>query len=78
MSAQSDTERRNRILDELKSATDDWAEAEEKRIQDEVTFLKSVLRGRTGSERLARSNTAQARILVIDDINSFLSGDGAS
>lgn len=77
MSAQSDTERRNRILDELKAATDDWAEAEEKKVQDEVTFLKSVLRGRTGSERLVRSNTAQARILVIDDINSFLSGDGA-
>jgi hypothetical protein len=78
MSAQSDTERRNRLLDELKSATDDWADAEERKVQDQVTFLKSVLRGRTGSERLARSNTAQARILVIDDISSFLTGDGVS
>jgi hypothetical protein len=78
MTAQADIERRNALLDELKDALDEWGDAEEQKIEDEVTFMKSVLRGRTGSERLARSNTAQARILVIDDINSFLSGDGAT
>ena len=74
---QSDTERRNQILDELKTATDEWFAAEEKRITDEVTFVKSVLRGRTGSERLNRSNTTEARILILDDIQSFLSGGSA-
>lgn len=74
MTAQSDTEARNALLDELQRALDDWHTQEIQRIDDEVTFIKSVLRGRTGSERLARSNTEEARILVIDDINSFLAG----
>ncbi len=77
MTTQSDTERRNQILDELKSATEDWYEIESKRITDEVAFVKSTLRGRTGSERLQRSNTEEARVLIIDDISSFLTGDGA-
>lgn len=77
MSAQSDTERRNALLDELKEALDEWAEQEEEKIQDEIDFMKSVLRGRTGSERLARSNTTEARVLVLDDIQSFLTGEGA-
>ncbi len=74
MTTQHDIEARNQLLDDLKSATDEWFEAEEQRIQDEIDFVKSVLRGRTGSERLARSNTRQAEILVIDDISSFLAG----
>lgn len=74
MSSQSSIDARNRILDELKDALEEWHEAETKRIDDEVTFVKSVLRGRTGSERLARSNTEEARILVINDIGSFLAG----
>jgi hypothetical protein len=71
---QTDREARDRLLDELKQATDEWFEAEERRIEDEVAFVKSVLRGRTGSERLSRSNTREARVLVIDDITSFLAG----
>lgn len=77
MSDDPATQRRNALLDELQQATDDWADHEEQKTQDTITFLKSVLRGRTGSERLARSNTTEARVLVIDDINSFLTGDGA-
>ena len=68
------TQRRDQLLDELKSATDEWYKAEKKRIEDEVLFLKSVLRGRTGSDRLNRTNTTQAAVLVIDDITSFLAG----
>lgn len=68
------TQRRNQLLDDLKTAADQWYAAEKKRIDDEVTFMKSVLRGRTGSDRLSRSNTSRATVLVIDDINSFLAG----
>lgn len=68
-------EERNRLLDELKDATDEWYEAEAARINDEVTFLKSVLRGRTGSERVAASNTTQARVLLVTDITTFLAGE---
>lgn len=78
MTAQADKERRDALLDELKEAVDDWAEAEEEKVTKEIDFMKSVLRGRTGSERLSRSNTEEARILVIDDISSFLTGDGAT
>jgi hypothetical protein len=73
-SSQAAIDARNQLLDELKSALDEWHDKEIKRIDDEVTFVKSVLRGRTGSERLSRSNTEQARVLVIDDITSFLTG----
>jgi hypothetical protein len=74
MTTQSDKEARDQLLDDLKEALDEWYEAEEARIQDEVTFVKSFLRGRTGSERLARANTTEAEVLVIDDITSFLAG----
>ena len=77
MTAQSDRQKRDQLLDDLKSAVDDWSQSEQDKINKEVTFVKSVLRGRTGSERLQRSNTTEARVLVIDDINSFLSGEGA-
>ena len=77
MTAQSDRQKRDQLLDDLKSAVDDWSQSEQDKINKEVTFVKSVLRGRTGSERLQRSKTTEARVLVIDDINSFLSGEGA-
>lgn len=70
------TETRNQILDELEEATNEWFDTESQRIEDEVTFLKSVLRGRTGSESVARRNTDEARVLVINDIESFLAGEG--
>ena len=73
-SSQATVDARNQLLDELKTALDEWHDKEIKRIDDEVTFVKSVLRGRTGSERLTRSNTEQARVLVINDITSFLTG----
>lgn len=73
-STTAEIDARNQLLDELKSALQEWHDKEIKRIDDEVTFVKSVLRGRTGSERLSRSNTEEGRLLVIDDIASFLTG----
>jgi len=74
MSSPQQREDRDARLDRLQSALDDWHTAERKRLEDEATYLKSILRGRTGSERLARENTAEAEVLVIDDITSFLAG----
>lgn len=65
---------RNAKLDRLQQAFNDWYDSEHKRLTDEATYLKSVLRGRTGSERLARENTTEAEVLVTNDITSFLSG----
>ena len=73
----ADTEKRNQLLDDLKQAVDDWAQSEEDKINKEADFVKSVLRGRTGSERLARSNTTEAQVLVLNDVTSFLTGEGS-
>lgn len=69
-------ERRDELLDDLLDAVEEYYDAEVSRIDDEVTFLKSVMRGRTGSERLNRSNSARAQVLSINDIESFLAGEG--
>lgn len=76
MATDDRTEARNAKLDRLKDALTEWYDREKARLEDEATFLKSVLRGRTGSERLSRENTSEAEVLVTDDITSFLSGGG--
>lgn len=68
------TEERDALLDRLKDALDEWYDHEKAELEDEATYLKSVLRGRTGSERLAQENTTEAEVLVINDIASFLTG----
>lgn len=74
MTQQHDKEYRDALLDELKAATEEWFDKEKERIENEVAHLKSVLKGRTGSERLQRATTEQSEILVIDDITTFLGG----
>lgn len=66
--------RRNELLDELKAAADEWYKAESSRIEDEVEFMKSVMRGRTGSERLSGQTQARMGVLAVDDIKTFLTG----
>ena len=68
------TEERDALLNRLKDAFDEWYDNEKSDLEDEATYLKSVLRGRTGSERLARENTTEAEVLVVNDITSFLTG----
>lgn len=69
------TDERNKKLDRLQEALDDWYGVEEKRLKDEATYLRSVLKGRTGSERLSKANTKEAEVLVTTSINAFLAGD---
>jgi len=61
-------------LDALKRATDEWADKETKRLEDEATFLKSILKGRTGAGRLTNQNVADSSKLVVDEISQFLEG----
>jgi hypothetical protein len=75
MSSQEQRDARNARLDRLQQALNEWHESERGRLENEATFLKSVLRGRTGSERLSRENTTEAEVLVVTDITSFLTGD---
>lgn len=65
---------RDARLDELKKATTEWADKETKRLNDEIAFLKSVLKGRTGAGRLINQNVSDASKLVVNEISQFLTG----
>lgn len=65
---------RDKRLDELKTATEDWADKEIKRLEDEAKFLKSILKGRTGAGRLTNQNVADSSKLLVDEIGTFLEG----
>ncbi len=67
-------EERNARLDALKAATEQWAEKRTKELRDQVTFGKRLLKGRTGSERLANAAVSAASDFVVDEIDTFLKG----
>lgn len=66
--------KRDARLTALKNATVEWADKETKRLEDEATFLKSILKGRTGAGRLTNQNVADSSKLVVDEISRFLTG----
>ena len=72
--ADSRQTQRDARLDQLKSATDKWADKEIKQLEDEATFLKSILKGRTGAGRLTSQNVTDSSKLVVDEIAQFLEG----
>jgi hypothetical protein len=65
---------RDARLDELKKAVDTWAESETKRLANEALFLKSVLRGRTGSGRLTTQGSEDTKKILVDAIGDLLEG----
>jgi len=65
---------RDARLTQLKASTVEWADKEIKRLEDEATFLKSILKGRTGAGRLTNQNVADSSKLVVDEIAQFLEG----
>lgn len=67
-------EERDARLDELAQATRDWATKERDRLNNQVALGKRILKGRTGSERLAQASVASASDLTEDEINAFLTG----
>jgi hypothetical protein len=74
MTVEARKSERDARLDELQKATDEWADKEIKRFEDEAVFLKSILKGRTGAGRLANQNVADSSKLVVDEISRFLEG----
>lgn len=72
--ADQTTAARNARLDALKKATQEWADQQKKRLKDQVALSKRILKGRTGSERLAQSSVQAVSDLVVDQINQFLTG----
>lgn len=69
-----DKEARDARLDALATATTQWAEKRRKQLEDEATALEKLLKGRPGGERLATTVVTAATELLVDELDSFLSG----
>jgi hypothetical protein len=61
-------------LQALKTATVEWAARRTRYLNDQVTFARRILRGRTGAERLTSKAIGLASNLVVDEINQFMTG----
>ncbi len=63
---------RQERLTALRQAVDEWSEREIKRLEDEVTFLRSVKEGVSQSGQLASTVNDQVSQLVEDEIQAYL------
>lgn len=66
---------RNARLDQLSKATTDWANSQRTYLQNQSALCKRILKGRTGSERLAQAAVNIVSALTVDQINQFLTGE---
>jgi len=62
---------RDKNLEALKQAAKDWFDKEQKRLDNETKFLRSVLQGR-GLQETGSKNLEAVTAVVIEEINSFL------
>jgi hypothetical protein len=65
--------RRDKLLDDLKKAYDEYYKQEIKRVNVEEQFIRA-LQQRGGSRRAARANAKQSKLLLVQDISTFLTG----
>ena len=65
-------EKRDENLSKLQSAMKEFADKEIKRLDNETKFMRAVMKGRTGSEKLGTSNLLETAKLVQDEIDQFL------
>lgn len=65
---------RNKRLDALSEATVSWANKRSQELKDKVAAAKKILKGRTGSERLAASTVQAASAYLVEEIDNFLLG----
>ncbi len=73
--ADKTTEERDARLDVLSTAVEQWAENQKQRLNAQVALGKRILKGRTGSERLAQASVQSVSDLAVDQINDFLTGE---
>lgn len=67
-------EARDKRLDELLKAEEELYKKQMRAIEVEEAFCRDVLKARTASTSLAKANAAVSKPLLINDINSFLTG----
>jgi len=66
------TAERNARLNDLQEAAQNWATERKKQLTNAVSLSKAILRGRTGSDRLASSTVDATSTKVIEAIGDFL------
>lgn len=66
------TAERNARIDALVTATKSWAVKRRKELTDRSASAKRILKGRTGSERLAQTAVQAATTVVVAEIEEFL------
>lgn len=67
---------RDAHLDALQSAVDEWGEKEKSRLENEVKFMRAVLKGRTGSEEAGTQALDSASALLQAEIDDFIAFGG--
>ncbi len=65
---------RNKRLDALSSSVKVYAQKRREQLQQRVATAKKILKGRTGSERLAQASVQASNDLVVAEVNNFLLG----
>lgn len=69
----SKTERDKR-LDQLKAAVDEYGEKKKKQLDADVKFMKSVIKSRTGAGLLSNQAVVDSTKFLVDSIKQFLEG----
>jgi len=52
-----------------------WATERRKQLNDQASFGKRLLKGRTGAERLNNVTVQKASDLLVDELDQFLTGE---
>ena len=65
---------RDKRLTALQKAVEEWGTKEKKRLTDEVTFLKSVIKSRTGAGKLASQGVEDSSDILVQKIGQYLEG----
>jgi hypothetical protein len=64
--------KRDANLDTLKSAVKEWGAKEKTRLENEVKFMRAVLKGRTGSEKAGTKNLDTLQEILKLEVEDFI------
>jgi hypothetical protein len=67
---------RDANLDALSNAVKKWGDQEKARLENEVKFLRAVLKGRTGSEKAGTQNLEALSSLLQAEVSEFIAVGG--
>lgn len=66
---------RDERLAELEKTAKEYIQLEKTRIENEVSVLEAILKGRTGGAGIQASNTATVAAIANSDLAAYLKGD---